>query len=147
HRPDGSYMFDDDKNDGVRHVDTSCFFMTRSIVPVLARWVAMPRQVAPVCDTVYLETIKRERLPYAHDRAPTVCFRTVYEQDFLRMAEPMPIGVKSLETTDAPFHWVKALSASQRKRMRYELGWPPGLPAKVAHRLGTMRTRLTLSQS
>jgi hypothetical protein len=147
HRPDGSYMFDDDKNDGTRHVDTSCFFMTRAVITVLARWIAMPKQVAPVCDTVYLETIKRGHLPYAHDPALTVCFRTVYESDFLRMAEPMPIGVKRLEATDAPFHWIDALSTSERKRVQHELGWPPGLPAKVARRLGTMKTRLLLSQN
>ena len=107
----------------------------------------MPKQVAPVCDTVYLETIKRERLPCAHDPAPTVCFRTVYESDFLRLAEPMPDGVKTLETTNAPFHWISALSASERKRVQHELGWPPGLPAKVARRLGAMKARLMLSQS
>jgi len=147
HRPDGSYMFDDDKNDGTRHVDTSCFFMTRPVIAVLARWIAMPKQVAPVCDTVYLETIKRGHLPYAHDPALTVCFRTVYESDFLRLDEPMPIGVKTLAATDAPFHWIKALSTSERKRVQHELGWPPGLPAKVARRLGTMKTRLLLSQN
>jgi glycosyltransferase involved in cell wall biosynthesis len=147
HRPDGSYMFDDDKNDGRKHVDTNCFFLTRPAIRVLARWAAMPRQLSPISDTVYWETIRRERLPRAHNATPTVCYRTTWESDFRRMAEPMPEGVKRLEMTNAPYGWIKALSSSERKRVRRELGWPPGLPAKVMRRLRAMKARLAITQT
>lgn len=147
HRPDGSYMFDDDKNDGKRHVDTNCFFLTRPAIRVVARWAAMPRQLSPISDTIYWETIKRERLSCAHNATPTVCYRTTWESDFRRLAEPMPEGVKRLEMTDAPYGWIKALSSSERNRVRQELGWPPGLPTKVVRRLGATKDRLMLSQS
>lgn len=142
HRPDGSYMFDDDKNDGKKHVDTNCFFITRPAIPVLARWAAMPRQLSPISDTVYWETIKRARLPRAHHDSPTVCYRTTWESDFQRMAEPLPDGVKRPEMTNAPYRWIKALSMSERRRVRHELGWPPGLFTKVMRRLQAMKARL-----
>lgn len=142
HRPDGSYMFDDDMSDGMRHVDTNCFFLARPVVKVLARWAAMPRQLSPISDTIYWETIKRERLSHAHDKAPTVCYRTTWAIDFERMAEPMPESVKPPELTTAPWRWIKALSASERRRLRKELGWPLGVPARIAKRLALMKRRL-----
>lgn len=146
HRPDGSYMFDDDKNDGKRHVDSNCFFLTRPAIKILTRWAAMPRQLSPITDTVYWETIKRARLSHAHNKTPTVCYRTTWESDFKRMAEPMPEGVKRLEMTDAPYRWIKALSAAERRRIRSELGWPLGLPAKLARRLIRMKQNMLFSR-
>ncbi len=144
-RPDGSYMFDDDKNDGRRHVDTSCLFMTRSIFSVLARWAAMPKQLGPVCDTVYWETIKEAGLSVAHDPTPTVCFRTTYESDFRRLGEPFPSGVKSVASTDAPFDWIASQPPAARRRIRRELGWPLSIRSRLSRRLGTFGQGLATS--
>lgn len=147
HRPDGSYMFDDEKSDGRRHVDTNCFFLTRPVMRVLARWAAMPRQLSPISDTIYWETIRRERLSCAHEKTPTVCYRTTWESDFRRMAEPMPAGVKRLEMTNAPFRWIKALSVRERQRIRDELGWPPPPLMKAARKLVGLVQHFQLSRS
>jgi len=142
HRPDGSYMFDDDKNDGRIHVDTSCLFMTRAILPVLCRWGAMPKELGPICDTVYWGTIQREKMTCAHDPAPTVCFRTTYEADFHRVAEALPEGVKTLRMTMMPIQWWKGLPAVERRRITKALGWPPGLRAGLARRLAMLTATL-----
>ena len=145
HRPDGSYMFDDDKNDGVNHVDTNCFFLLRASMRIVARWAMMPRQLSPISDTIYLQTIKRANLAHAHahDAAPTVCYRTTWEFDFRRLGEPLPEGVKYLEMTTAPFQWFKALSSAERKRIRDELDWPLGLPARARRKLSLLLEKLS----
>jgi hypothetical protein len=135
HRPDGSYMFDDDKNDAKAHVDTSCLFMTRAAMPVLARWAMLPRQLGPICDTVYWSTLRQARLAFAHDPATTVAFRTTYEADFHRLGEPVPPNVKTLHMTMEPIRWLKSLSGAERRRIRRELGWDTDVLARGSRRL------------
>lgn len=135
HRPDGSYMFDDDKNDGRAHVDTSCLFLTRAAMPVLARWAMMPRQLGPICDTVYWTTLRQARLPCAHHAEPTMAFRSTYEADFRRLGEASPPNVKTLNETDQPIRWLKSLPPRERRRIRQELGWDVDLLARGTRRL------------
>jgi len=124
HRLDGSYMFDDDKNDGRSHVDTSCFFFTRAALPVIAHWAQIPKELAAALDTVYWSSIRSSRLRCAHEPHPTVCYRTPYESDYRRMGEAMPEGGKNLALTDQPFRWFKSLLAEDRWRIWREFGWP-----------------------
>lgn len=142
HRPDGSYMFDDDKNNGKDHIDTSCLFMTRPIMPVLARWAMMPRQLGPICDTVYWGSIRSNGFRRAHDTAASVRFTTVYEADFERLGETPPPGVKSLDETSRPFMWVRLLSFHERERIRREVGW---LPESVHRRLARQLRAIAMS--
>jgi hypothetical protein len=141
HAPDGSYMFDDDKNDGRVHVDTSCLFMTRAVMPVLARWAMMPRQLGPICDTVYWSTILQSGLSHAHDPEMTVAFRTTYEADFRRIGAPLPENVKTLHMSMEPIRWLKSLPAVERQRMRSELGWDSGLLGRCSRRVSRVVAR------
>lgn len=124
HRFDGTFMFDDDKNDGRTHVDTSCYFLTRAAGGVLARWGLIPRGLADIVDTIYWQTILGARLDHAHQVTPTVCYRTPYEADYLRMGEVMPPGGKALSVTDRPFAWFHGLPPQQRMQIRRDIGWP-----------------------
>ena len=101
HRPDGSYMFDDVKNDGRAHVDTNCLFLTREAMPLLVRWSMIAPELRTILDTVYWQTVRVSGLSYAHDPKPSVAYRTTYENDFRRLGEPLPKGVKTLEDTGA----------------------------------------------
>jgi glycosyltransferase involved in cell wall biosynthesis len=139
--PDGSYMFDDDKNDGRTHVDTSCLFMTRAVLPVLVRWAMMPRQLGPICDTVYWSTICQAGLSHAHDPATTVAFRTTYEADFRRAGLPMPENVKTLHMNMEPIRWLKSLPAAERQSLRSELGWDADLLGRITRRVSRAMTR------
>ncbi|MFN4129916.1 MAG: glycosyltransferase family 2 protein [Paracoccaceae bacterium] len=141
HRGDGSFMFVDDKNDGNTHVDTSCFFLTAVCRPVLAKWSMMPRQLGPICDTIYLGSIKQHRLSLAHDATPTVRFRTTYEADFRRLGEPMPPDVKTLEMTMETIRWYKSLPLAQRRQIRRQIGWPQGGLEPLQRRFEQLRRR------
>lgn len=131
HRIDGSFMFDDDKNDGRTHVDTSCYFLTRGAFPVLARWGLIPRGLADIVDTIYWESILGAKIPCAHEPVQTVCYRTPYEADYARIGEAMPPSGKARSVTDKPFSWFKALPAEDRFKIWKDLGWP-AKPRSVA---------------
>lgn len=138
HRPDGSFMFVDDKNDGVTHVDSNCYFLLRPAMSVMLRWATMPKELGPIGDTVYLRTIRRARLQRAHDAKVSVCYRSTWVSDFERIGEVPPPGAKTIEFTDQPYDWIRSLSWAERRRVRRELGWPPSLATAAAMRLGRM---------
>ncbi|WP_159718527.1 glycosyltransferase family 2 protein, partial [Geminicoccus flavidas] len=127
HRLDGSYMFEDDKNDGRTHVDTSCFFLTRAALPVIIRWALIPMELGPIYDTIYWSSIRSFKLSHAHEQAATLCYRTTYEADYRRIGEALPACAKSLQDTDRPFYWFKSLPAKERWRIWKDLGWPAEL--------------------
>jgi glycosyltransferase involved in cell wall biosynthesis len=135
HRPDGSYMFDDDKNDGVLHVDTNCLFLTREAMPLVARWSMIPPELRTMGDTVYWQSIRRSGLVHAHERRPSVAYRTTYENDFRRLGEALPEGGKTVEETGASIRWVRSLGPAQRRRMNREIGWPGNLVVRAERRL------------
>ena len=135
HRPDGSYMFDDVKNDGCAHVDTNCLFLTREAMPLLARWSMIAPELRTILDTVYWQTVRVSGLSYAHDPKPSVAYRTTYENDFRRLGEPLPNGVKTVEDTGASIRWFKSLRRTQRQRMSREIGWPGSLFVRAERRL------------
>ncbi|WP_375690441.1 hypothetical protein [Pseudooceanicola sp. LIPI14-2-Ac024] len=124
HRLDGSYMFEDDKSDGHRHVDTNCLFLTRAALPLIARWAHMPRELWPVGDSVYWSSIRRSGLPVARLERPTVHYRTTWESDYSRLGEALPEGGKTSAFTDQPYLWFKALPAADRWRIWREFGFP-----------------------
>jgi glycosyltransferase involved in cell wall biosynthesis len=142
HRLDGSYMFDDDKNDGRKHVDTSCFFLTRPALPVIARWGLMPRELGGICDTIYLNSIRSFKLSHAHEPTPTLCFRTTYEADYHRLGEPLPAESKLLADTNKPFYWFKSLSPEDRWRIWKDLGWPSRKRSVAALRASYVLSKL-----
>ena len=142
HRFDGTFMFDDDKNDGRSHVDTSCYFLTRAAAPLVARWGLIPRGLADIVDTIYWQTILGARLDHAHLVTPTVCYRTPYEADYLRIGEAMPEGGKPLSVTDRPFAWFGSLPAHERMQIRRQIGWPVRRRSVARLRLACLAERL-----
>jgi glycosyltransferase involved in cell wall biosynthesis len=143
HRIDGSYMFDDDKNDGCSHVDTSCLFLTAPALPIVTRWALMPGQLGGICDTIYWSSIKSSKLLHAHEPSCTVCFRTTYEADYRRLHEPLPAEAKLLEDTDRPFYWFKSLPAKDRWRVWKDLGWPYGTRSAASVQISRIIAKLT----
>lgn len=135
HRWDGSFMFDDDKNDGRTHVDTSGFFCTRSCRATIARWSLLPRELGPICDTVYFGSVQSSGLSRSHEIKPTFCFRTSYESDYRRLGEEFPPNVKKLAETDRPFEWFASLPAIERWQICRALGWPSSTRNKLKLRV------------
>lgn len=143
HRLDGSFMFDDDKNDGRSHVDTSCYFLTRGALPVLARWGLIPRGLANIVDTIYWESILGAKLSHAHETTQTVCYRTPYEADYNRLGEPLPAGGKAISVTEKPFAWFKSLPAQDRFQIWKDLGWPSKRRSVAALQVAYLAARVS----
>ena len=140
HRQDGSLMFQDDNEcDGITHVDTSCYFVTRAAFELLPVWVMMPVELGPVGDRVFWRSIVTRRIPRAHCSRPTVAFRTQYEVHYARLGEPAPPGAKSNEaSTGKAWRWWFSLPQDVRSRWsRYFDSSPFAMPASSpAHRPG-----------
>lgn len=143
HRLDGTFMFQDDKNDGRHHVDTSCYFLTRAVFPLLVRWSLIPRGLSNIVDTIYWESLLGAKLSHAHEETSTVCYRTTYEADYARMGEVMPVGGKALSVTDAPFFWFKSLPAQDRFQIWKDLGWPLKKRSVAALQLAYLASKLS----
>ena len=116
-RLDGSLMYVDKKeNNGTRHVDTSCLFLTRPAFRLTPLWALMPRELGPNCDRVFWQAVCARQLAHAHSPEPTVAFRTQYDVHYSNIGETPPEGAKTVEeTTGASMKWWLALEESERK--------------------------------
>lgn len=93
-RLDGSLLYRNGENDGERHVDTSCFFLTRAAFSLLPLWALIPRELAGVGDRVFWAMVKASGLQRAHCHVSTVNYRTAYAVDYTSRGEEPPPGCK-----------------------------------------------------
>jgi glycosyltransferase involved in cell wall biosynthesis len=131
HRQDGSLMFTDNNEcNGITHVDTSCYFVTRAAFELLPIWLMMPGQLGPVGDRVFWRSIVARRIPHAHFSRSTVAFRTRYEAHYASLGEPAPPGAKSNEaSTGQANRWWRSLTQDVRSRwLRYFESSPSAPP-------------------
>lgn len=118
HRPDGSLLaLDTIDSDGYRHVDTSCFFVTRPAFRVLSLWSAMPRRLWPLCDVIFWEAIKAQGYPLARAEHPTVAYRTTYGLHYKMQDEPSPPDTKSAVVARAK-RWFAGLPEAERRDLQ-----------------------------
>ncbi len=94
HHLDGSLLGVSGACDGVTHVDTSCFFITRPAFGITAIWYLMERQYGLAGDRVFWENIKAWHLSHAHTGLPTVAYRTGYRSSYLAFEVEPPEGTK-----------------------------------------------------
>jgi glycosyltransferase involved in cell wall biosynthesis len=80
--------------DGLRHIDTSCFLIHRSGFACLPVWLDMPRILSPVGDRVFLAGVEHRRLALSSTRARTVAFRSRYRVHYDTAKVPVPEGAK-----------------------------------------------------
>ena len=84
---------DPDEDEG-RHVDTSCYLLSRSAFGVIDVWTRMPRMLSPVCDRVFFSALQEQRLALGFTRRATVAFRSQYGAHYAAAGLPPPEGVK-----------------------------------------------------
>jgi hypothetical protein len=116
HGWDGELLFvDRDECDGVKHVDTSCLFLTRAAFGLLPIWAMMPRQLSPIGDFIFWDAVCNQGFTRAHHPEPTVAFRTRYAAHYVRVQRPAPPEAKTVAaTSDAAMDWWKALPQDQK---------------------------------
>lgn len=88
--------------DAFRHVDTSCLMIHRDGYACLPVWLDMPRQLAPICDRVFLAGLLHRRIAIASTGQRTVAFRSRYSAHYRAAGVPVPDGVKDPAATFAP---------------------------------------------
>ena len=84
---------DPDEDEG-RHVDTSCYLLSRSAFGVIDVWTRMPRMLSPVCDRVFFSALQEQRLALGFTRRATVAFRSQYGAHYAAAGLPPPEGAK-----------------------------------------------------
>lgn len=116
HRSDGSLMYiDEQESDGNKHVDTSCFFLTRGSFGVLPVWAMKPKELALIDDTIFWQAIRGRGYATAHHPRPTVAYRTTFQVHYRNIAETPPPGSRSNEeSTGQAIRWWRSLSESER---------------------------------
>ncbi|MEE2760732.1 MAG: glycosyltransferase [Pseudomonadota bacterium] len=116
-RLDGTQMYvDKAENDGDKHVDTSCLFLTSGAFKLAPLWAMMPKELAPNADRIVWSAIRSRQLKHAHSSEPTVAFRTQYTVHYEHVGENPPKGSKLAEnSTDASARWFLALEEDDRR--------------------------------
>ena len=126
HRQDESLMFVDRECDGVIHVDSSCYFLTREAFRILPIWAMMPQQLGPIADHVMLDIIRSLGLRCAHNSDPTVAFRTQYAAHYEFAGETPPAGMKTIaESIGKAMQWWANLPDALRADWQRRMGLRP----------------------
>jgi hypothetical protein len=95
HRPDGSLMpvnsLDEQKGE---IVDTNCWLVLRTAFELLPVWL-MPAGLSPIGDRIFFEAAKHRRFNGAMTRRRSVCYTSLYRNQYERLGETPPPGAKS----------------------------------------------------
>lgn len=114
HRLDGSLMYCDVESDGVRFVDTSNLVLMRDAFRLTALWGMMPKKLSPICDRIFWQAVLASKLPRAHDKAPTVAFRSRYADHYRICGEASPADAVTSDAFQRPMQWWKEQTQEYR---------------------------------
>jgi glycosyltransferase involved in cell wall biosynthesis len=128
HRSNRSLMYIDRREcDGKKHVDTSSLFLTSAAYRLLPIWAMMPRQLGPICDSIFWQAIVARGMPTAHHPEPTVAFATQYAAHYTDIGEQAPEGSKSnQDSTGRANRWWHSLPEDVRADWRAYLAGSEG---------------------
>ena len=106
----------------LKHVDTSCLMLHRNAFEAVDMWLQIPKQLAPVCDRVFLKGLMHKRFKILSTRMKTVAFRSQYRTHYLQSGLPPPIDSKDDVNKDA-YQWLLTLNGL--KHTFEKLGFVP----------------------
>jgi hypothetical protein len=110
-RPDGSTLpVPEEPN----HVDTSCFFLLPGAYFIAPCWNLMPREVAPICDRIFLESIASRALRAAANPAATVNYLSTWESHYRGLDEKAPGNAKPNIDGAGIIRWMNSLRGRDR---------------------------------
>ena len=92
----------------LKHVDTSCFLISRAAFPATVAWGLMPKPLSPACDRVFLGMLKHNRYRIHSTRARSVAFRTQYAAHYKAAKLPIPSNAKSGGEFDPALDYLKS---------------------------------------
>lgn len=95
------------------HVDTSCFFFRPGSYSALPYWGTMPRQLAPVCDRIFLAALNVRKLRAARCDRVTVNFHVTVRAFYRSIGATPPPGAKAGPDIKAIQRWIDALDDAE----------------------------------
>ena len=107
HRLDGTYLGRCPEVDGIKFVDTNCYFLTRSAFKLVQVWWLMDdiynpndvlkigKDLHSIDDRVLWAEVQFSRLSHAHSDTATAAYRTGFAQHYKMFGERPPVGSKA----------------------------------------------------
>ena len=92
----------------LKHVDTSCFMLSKKAFPAMSVWAAMPRQLSTLCDRVFLGALRHGRYSLSSTRQATVAFRTQYADHYKMAKLPIPDNAKTSDEFKAAIDYLQS---------------------------------------
>ncbi|MBU6460529.1 MAG: glycosyltransferase family 2 protein [Proteobacteria bacterium] len=123
-RTDGSILpFTWQADETGDHVDTGCYFFTRSAYASALKWSLIPKQLSCIGDRIFLSMIKTTGLRVERAIEPTVGYTTLWKDVYEAVGEPLPMGAKTLDREISEMNrWWHSLSSEERKLIQTTLG-------------------------
>jgi hypothetical protein len=107
HGPGGESLdITEPQEDSLVHVDTNCFLIGRAAFGAFPAWLRMPRQVASMCDRVFLAALLKERFAIASTRKRTIAYRTLHELHYMKAGLEPPTGAKPMTLLKPAYDWL-----------------------------------------
>lgn len=122
HRADGSLIPVDEPLDGIRHIDTSCLFLTRYAFNLCPLWAMMPPMLSPICDRIFYTALTGSKFKVAYTRLRTLAFRSQYACHYEYAGETAPTDAKG-DVTSEPIRRWNSLEDEQRQMYFRRLGF------------------------
>ena len=112
----------DEPLDGIRHIDTSCLFLTRYAFNLCPLWAMMPPMLSPICDRIFYTALTGSKFKVAYTRLRTLAFRSQYACHYEYAGETAPTDAKG-DVTSEPIRRWNSLEDEQRQMYFRRLGF------------------------
>lgn len=93
----------------LRHVDTSCFALTKRVFFLNHIWLRMPKALSPICDRVFFSGIKYHNLKLSHTHLSSVSFTTQYSYHYQLAGLVPPEKSKNASTFREAFAFLNSV--------------------------------------
>jgi glycosyltransferase involved in cell wall biosynthesis len=82
--------------DGETFVDTSCMMFFRPAFGVVTEWYRMAKPLAPICDRIVWEAVKKTKLSRIHSSKRTLNFTSRYAAHYRHFGRTPPANAKAI---------------------------------------------------
>lgn len=91
-----------------KHVDTSCYLISKAAFSATRVWGLMPRPLSPLCDRVFLGAIRHGRFSISSTRERTVAFETQYRHHYQMAGLTPPAQYKTDDVFKPGIEYLKS---------------------------------------
>ena len=110
--------------DGLAHVDTSCFMLHKSASKLATLWALMPIKLSPIGDRIFLAASKYFNLQMSSTKIRSVAFRSKYINHYIQAGVQPPENLKGQEEIEPSLKYLYSREGIDECQRR--LGFWPG---------------------